>query len=184
MSEWNGFFTLVAEEVLLVVAFLVVFDGARRLVRDGFARRPALMVALGLLLPTWEGWQSQNLVKSVQQLQATKMATVNVYGREPEGGWEKAPLTPEQRSTMSAAVATVNYKYLGRRLQVIDEHGQRIAFAPSAALQTEREEIVRDERGAEAAALSAFDRGVHLLISAAGFLLAGLLVGWRQRKRA
>jgi hypothetical protein len=81
MAQWTGWLELVAEEALLVLAFLVVFDGCRRLVRDGFARRAALMVALGLLLPVADAALSLRLVKSVQQLQAEKMAAVALHGR-------------------------------------------------------------------------------------------------------
>jgi len=43
---------------------------------------------------------------------------------------------------------------------------------------------MRDEKGAEDAAQAACERGIRLFLSAAGFLVAGLLVGWRQRGRA
>ena len=184
MTDWNGWLKLVAEEALLVVALLAVFEGVRRLARDGFARKPALMVAIGLILPVWEASASINLVRAVQRLQLEKQAALNVYGREPAGGWEKSTLTPEQRTQTSLAVATLNFKFLGRTTEVIDADGRRLAFMPPAALVAEREQVVRDEKGAEDAATAAFDRGTHLFVSTAGFLLAGLAIGWRQRRRA
>ena len=184
MTDWNGWLKLVAEEVLLVVALLVVFEGCRRLMRDGFARTPALMVALGLVLPVWEASASLRLIKDVQSLQLEKTAALTVYGREPEGGWEKATMSPEQRTQASLAVATLNFRFLGRITSIIDAEGHRIDFMPPPALIAERERVVRDEKGAEDAATSAFDRGTHLFISVTGFMLAGLVVGWRQRRRA
>lgn len=184
MTDWNGWLKLVAEEVLLVIALLVVFEGCRRLMRDGFARTPALMVAAGLVLPVWEASASLHLVKDVRSLQLEKTAALSVYGREPAGGWEKAAMSPEQRVQASLAVATLNFKFLGRLTTVIDAEGHRIDFAPPPALVAEREQVARDEKGAEDAATSAFDRGTHLFISLTGFMLAGLVVGWRQRRRA
>ena len=184
MSHWIGWLELVAEEALLVVAFLVIFEGCRRLVRQGFSRRPALMVAIALILPVWEASLSLKLIRSVQLLQAEKMAAVNLHGREPAGGWEKAAATPEARTAMSTEAATINYVFQGGRSDVIDASGARVPFAPTFEQGRAREQFVRDEKGAEASAQSAFERGVRLFIGTAGFMLAGLVVGWRQRTRA
>lgn len=184
MTHWMVWLELVAEEALLVIALLVVFDGFRRLVRDGFSRGPAFLVAVALILPVWEASQSLKLIRSVQLLQAQKMAAVNQHGREPTGGWEKAPLTPEARMRMSFEAATVGYMFQGSRLDVIDANGGHVLFVPTPEEGRAREQFVRDEKGAEASAQSAYERGVRLFISTAGFLLAGLAVGWRQRPRA
>lgn len=183
MISWTDLFPLVVEALLLVVASLVVFDGVRRLVRDGLSRWPALMVALGLILPVVVGSNNLQVVKSVQRAQVQKLAAVNVYGREPDVGWEKAPLTPELRTSMSTRAAEVNYTLLGKRVEIIDEHGTRVPYAPSPAVQTQREQMLRSEKGAEAAAEAAVDRGVGVFTSTAGFLLAGLVVGVWQRRR-
>jgi hypothetical protein len=184
MAHWIGWLELVGEEALLVVAFLVVFHGCRRLVCEGMSSRPALMVAVALLLPVWEASQSLSLVKSVQLLQGEKMAAVNQHGREPEGGWEKAPLSPEARTRMSTEVATIAYVFQGSRADVIDAAGARVPFVPTLAQSRAREQFVRDEKGAEASAQSAYERGLRLFLEAAGFMLAGVAVGWRQRARA
>ena len=183
MAEWIGWLELVVEEALLVVALLAVFDGVRRLVRDGFSRRPALIVAVALVLPVWEASQSLNVIRSVRLLQGEKLAAVSAQGREPAGGWEKAPLSPEARAQASSDVATINYLFLGNRIDVIDASGARVPFVPTLAQGRAREQFVRDEKGAEASAQSAFERGVRLFISTAGFMLAGLVVGWRARTR-
>ena len=184
MADWIGWLELVAEELLLVVCFLVVFDGLRRLVRDGVTKGPALAVAIALVLPVWEATASLNVVKSVRLLQAQKLATLYVNGREPAGGWEKTTLSPADRTAVSTAVAAMNYKYLGKRSELVDETGKRVTFAPTPQQASDREQVMRDEKGAEDAAQSAYERGVRLFLGTAGFMVAGLLVGWRQRARA
>ena len=184
MTDWTGWLLLVAAEVLLVVALLLIFEGCKRLVRDGRSRVPALMVAIALILPVWEASQSLKLVKSVDLLQAQKQAALNLHGREPDGGWEKSPLPPEERTAASVQVAVVNFVFQGRRVDVISEKGVRVPFTPWAALDQSRAQFLLDEKGAADAARSAYERGVRLFLSTAGFLLAGLVVGWRQRVRA
>ena len=184
MTDWLGWTELVVEELLLVVAFLVMFDGVRRLARDGLTRGPSLAVAIALLLPVWEGTTSLNLIRQVRLLQGQKMAALYANGREPAGGWEKAPLSPADRTAVSTAVAAMNYKYLGQRTELLDEQGHRVVFAPSPEQTLAREQVLRDEKGAEDSARSAYERGVRLFLSIAGFLLAGAIVGTRQRARA
>ncbi len=92
MTDWLGWTELVVEELLLVVAFLVMFDGVRRLVRHGMTRWTALAVAIALVLPVWEGTASLNLIRQVRLLQGQKMAALYANGREPAGGWEKTAL--------------------------------------------------------------------------------------------
>ena len=184
MAQLIGWLELVAEEMLLVVAFLVVFDGLRRMMRSGVTRSVALAVAVALILPVWEAGMSLNVVRTVRLLQGQKLAALHAEGREPAGGWEKAVLSPADRTTVSTAVAVMNYKYLGRRTELVDEHGNRVTFDPTSEQSLDREQVMRDEKGAEDAGRAAEERGVRLFLSIAGFMLAGLLVGWRQRGRA
>ena len=139
MTDWLGWTELVVEELLLVVAFLVAFDGVRRLMRDGMARGPALAVAIALVLPVWEGGASLNLIRQVRLLQSQKMAALYANGREPAGGWEKMALSPADRTAVSTAVATMNYKYLGRRTELVDEQGRRVVFDPTQQQTLDRE---------------------------------------------
>ena len=81
-------------------------------------------------------------------------------------------------------MAVINFVFLGRRVDVIDGHGARVPFAPSPELDQARGQFLLDEKGAADSARSAYERGVRLFIDTAGFLLAGLVVGWRQRRRA
>ena len=183
MTDWLGWTELVVEELFLVVAFLVAFDGVRRLMRDGMTRGPALAVAIALVLPVWEGGASLNLIRQVRLLQGQKMAALYANGREPAGGWEKVALSPADRTAVSTAVATMNYKYLGRRTELVDEQGRRVVFDPTPQQTLDREQVLRDEKGAEDSARSAYERGMRLFLSTLGFLMAGLIVGWRQRTR-
>ena len=183
MADWMGWAELVVEELLLVVAFLVVFDGCRRLARGGFARGPALAVAIALVLPVWEGGTSVNVIRSVRLLQAQKLAALYVNGREPAGGWEKTNLSPADRAAVSAAVAAMNYKYLGKRTELLDVQGHRAVFDPTPEQSQDREQVMRDEKGAEDAADAAYERGVRLFLEATGFIVAGLAAGLRQRGR-
>ena len=182
MTDWPGWTELVVEELLLVVAFLVMFDGCRRLARHGMTRRPALAVAVALVLPVWEGSSSLSLMRQVRLLQAQKLATLYDNGREPAGGWEKMALSPADRSTVSAAVAGMNYKYLGRRTEWLDDQGRRGVFDPTPQQTLDREQVLRDEKGAEDSARAAYERGARLFLSTLAFLLAGLVVGWRQAR--
>jgi hypothetical protein len=183
MAQWTGWLELVAEEAVLAAAFLVVFEGCRRLVWGGFSRRAALMVALGLLLPVADAGMSLRLVKSVQRLQAEKMAAVALHGREPADGWEKAAASPEARSAMSSEAATVAYLFQGEHIDVLDPAGARIRFSPAPDQERAREQFVRDEKGAEDSARSAFERGLRLFIESAAFMLAGVVAGANRRRR-
>jgi hypothetical protein len=77
----------------------------------------------------------------------------------------------------------MNYKYLGQRGALIDDQGRRVVFDPTPQQTLDREQVLRDEKGAEDSARSAYERGVRLFLSTLGFLLAGIIVGWRQRAR-
>ena len=141
-------------------------------------------MAIALVLPVWEATASLNLIRQVRLLQGQKMAALYANGREPAGGWEKTALSPADRTAVSTAVAAMNYKYLGRRTELVDEQGRRVVFDPTPQQTLDREQVLRDEKGAEDSARSAYERGVRLFLGTLGFLVAGLLVGWRQRARA
>jgi len=184
MIQWNGWPALVAEQALVAVALLVVFEGCRRLVRDGMTRVPLLMLALGLVVPVGDAWMNMNVIKDVRNLQAQKMAAIAVHGREPAGGWEKAASSPEARTMASTEAARLSYMFEGDHAQVVDATGARVPFAPSVDEMRAREQFVRDEKGAESSALASWDRGFRLLVEAAAFMLAGVAVGWHTRRRA
>ena len=183
MIHWIGWLELVGEEALLAVALLVVFAGCRRLALGGMAARPALMVALGLLLPVADAGLNVHVIRSVQALQADKMAALGLHGREPAGGWEKAPATPEARMALSLQAATVAYMFDGEHVAVLDQNGARVPFVAAPDQERAREQFVRDEKAAEVSAQSAWERGMRLFVEAAAFMIAGVAVGLRQRAR-
>jgi len=184
MTQWIGWLSLVGEEALVAIALLVVFAGCRRLLRGDGSRAPALMVALGLVLPVGDAWIHMSVVKQVRALQADKMAAVALHGREPAGGWEKAASSPEARTLASTEAARIAYLFQGDRADVVSASGTRAPFQPSADEMRAREQFVRNEKGAEASALASWDHGIRLLAEAAVFMLAGFVVGWRERPRA
>ena len=184
MTQWMGWLELVAEQGVLAGALLVVFTGCRRIARDGLTRGAAAMVAVALVVPVGDAWLSLNVMKSVQALQADKMAAVALHGREPAGGWEKAASSPEARSAMSSDAATVAYLFEGRRTEVLAADGSRLPFVPSLAQAQAREKFVSDEKGAEVSAQAAWERGMRLLVETAIFMLAGLATGIRARRSA
>ena len=183
MTPWIGWLELIAEQALLVAALLVVFEGCRRLARNGMTRRAALMVAIGLIPPVADAWLSLSVTKSVRSLQADKMAAVALHGREPAGGWEKAASAPEERTALSYRAATVAYLFEGSHIAVIDALGARTPFVPANDQERAREQFVRDEKAAESSAQASYERGMRLFAEAAAFMLAGVGVGWRQRQR-
>ena len=184
MSDWIDWLEIIGEAVVFAVAFVVVYEGCRRLARTGISRGPALMVAVALIPPVWEASMSLRVMKSVRMLQSQEFAAVALHGHEPDGGWEKAALSPEERTAQSTEAATINYLFQGRLVPFIDANGARVPFNPTQELIRNREQFVRDEKGAEDSGRGAYERGVKLFAYAAVFMLAGLLVGWRQRDRA
>ncbi len=183
MTHWTGWLELIAEQALLVAALLVVFEGCRRLVRDGMTRRAALMVAIGLIPPVADAWVSLDVVKSVRSLQGDKMAAVALHGREPAGGWEKAASSPEERTALSYQAATVAYRFEGKHIAVIDAQGARVPFVPANDQEQAREQFLHDEDAAESSAQASYEHGMRLYVEAAAFMLAGVVVGWRRRPR-
>jgi hypothetical protein len=180
MSDWTGWIETCLEAALIAAAFIAVFEGARRLSRDKFARVPALMLAIGLLVPVAEGSASLKYSANVRAL-TREMPSMNAV--EPAGGWEKAPMTPEVRTARSTNAAQINYLLTGKRGQLIDASGQRVSFVPSDQDLQDREGLVRGQRGAEDASQQFLERGVRLLASATFYMLFGWLVGLFQRRR-
>ena len=76
------------------------------------------------------------------------------------------------------------YLLQGERPSVIDLSGARVPYQPSVDETNEREQLVRNEKGAESTAVLYWERGIRQLIETAVFLLAGLALGWRARRRA
>jgi hypothetical protein len=181
MSDWIGWLETLAEAAVLVGASVVIYECSRRLVRDGMSRAPALMLAVALVIPVYEGSASLKMPARVRQ-QSQEQAALRAT--EPPGGWEKAVMSPADRTALSTNAAMINYLVLGRRDAFIDAFGSRVPFNPTQELMRTREQFVRDEKGAEDVGHQFYERGVRLFASAALFLLAGTIVGWRQRARS
>jgi hypothetical protein len=178
MSDWLIWLEDFSGAALLVGAFIVIYDASRRLLRDGMSRKPALMLAIALVIPVYEASASLQVPARVR-LQSQEQAAMRAA--EPPGGWEKAVMSPEDRTALSTNAAMINYLVLGRREQFIDAAGKRVPFIPTQDQMRNREQLVRDEKGAEDVGQQFFERGVRLFSNAALFLLVGIVVGWRQR---
>ncbi len=181
MSDWIGWLETLAETALLVGAFILIYDGSRRLVRDGLSRRPALLLAIALAIPVYEGSASLKVPARVRQQSLAQSA---MRASEPPGGWEKAVMSPADRTALSTNAALINYLVLGKREQFIDAAGNRVPYVPTQEQMRNREQLVRDEKGAEDVGQQFFERGVRLFANAALFMLVGAVVGLRQRMTA
>jgi hypothetical protein len=180
MSEWTGWVEIVLESALLSLSFAAVFEGVRRLVSQGPTRGVALMLAIALAVPVYEGWSSLRLSNTLSLL-AHQPATMQAS--EPPGGWEKTAMSPAERTAVSTNAAALNFRLTGKRGQVIDADGNRVRFQPTDDDLAGRDSLVHGQKGTEDASAQFLERGVRLLASAAVFLLAGLALGARQRRR-
>jgi hypothetical protein len=178
-SDWIGWLEIAVEQVVLAAAFVMTYEGARRLAGRGFARWPALMLAVGLLIPVLEASASL-LVPDRVRRQAVEQASMRAA--EPPGGWEKAALSPADRTALSTNAAMINYLVLGRRGEVIDAAGHRVPFNPTQEQIQARESLVRDEKGAQDTGQQFFERGVRLFTDAAAAMLLGIGVGLGMRR--
>lgn len=168
------------ETALLAVAFIAIYEGARRVAANGLTRWPSLVLAVALVLPVYEGAAS---VAVPARVRAQKVEQASMRAPEPPGGWEKMPGTPEQRTQLSTNAATINYLVTGRPGEFIDAAGQRVAFIPTPQQLQTREALVRDEKGAEDTGEHFLERGQRLFATAFVSLALGAVVGVVQRRR-
>ena len=181
MPDWTGLIELCLESALLALAFTGLYEGARRLVALGFMRWTALLLAVGLVIPAYEGWASLRLSRTLVLLARQPAA---MQAAEPPGGWEKAALPAAERSKASLDAAALNFRLTGKRGSVLDADGKRSTFQPSDQDLSDRDSLVHGQKGTEDAATQFFDRGVRLLACTAAFLVIGCAVGLVQRRRA
>jgi len=181
MSDWTGWIEIVAESAALALSFVGVFEGARRLVLRGFSRAIALMLAVGLAIPVYEAWASQNVARVALTL---SRAAPSRHADEPPGGWEKADMSPAERTARSTDAAKINFLLSGKRTTYVDLDGNRVSFIPSQQDLDDRDGLVRGEKNMEDVSQQFNERGARLLASLTTFLLVGLVVGWRQRRSA
>jgi hypothetical protein len=180
MSDWTGWIEVCLESALLALSFAAVFEGARRLVAQGPSRAVALVLAIAMAVPVYEGWASLRLSRTLTLLARQPAA---MQASEPPGGWEKAAMSPTERTAVSTNAAALNFRLTGKRGQVIDADGNRVRFQPSDDDLAGRDSLVHGQKGTEDAASQFLERGVRLLASTAAFLLVGLGLGAWQRRR-
>lgn len=181
MADWTGWIEICLESALLALAFVAIYEGARRLVSQGPSRGIALMLAVALAAPVVGGWSSLRLSKTLLVL---AHQPASMQAGEPPGGWEKAPLTAEERTRASTNAAALNFRLTGKRNPVIAPDGSRVPFQPADADLSDRDSLVHGQKGTEDASSQFLERGVRLLADAATLLLIGVAVGLFQRRRA
>ena len=180
MSDLSGLIQPCFEAALFAFALIAVYEGARRIAAQGVARVAAALLVVGLAAPVYEGVTSLRYASYVH-VQTQMLA--HEHADEPPGGWEKAPLTAEQRSTLSRNAAQINFRVSGRLGEWIDADGKRVAFVPAKEDLDSRDGLVRGQKGAEDVGSQCAERGVQLLASAIAFLAIGAVVGAFQRRR-
>jgi len=181
MSDWTGWIEICLESALLALSFSAVFEGMRRFVAQGPSRAVALVLAIAIAVPVYEGWSSLRLSRTLTLL---ARQPASMQATEPPGGWEKAGMSPTERTAVSTNAAALNFRLTGKRGQVIDADGNRVRFQPSDDDLAGRDSLVHGQKGTEDAAAQFLERGVRLLASTAVFLLAGLGLGVSQRRRS
>ena len=177
MSDWIA---SCLESALFALAFVAIFEGTRRLVAGDASRWVAVVLAVALLAPAYEGASSLRVSK---QLQVLVRAPGAMQVSEPAGGWEKAVLSPADRTKASTTAAQLNFRVTGKRGDWIDADGKRVAFQPDDQDLADRDSLVRNQKGTEDLALQFADRAIRLFSSAATALLLGGLAGGLRRRR-
>ena len=177
MSDW---IVICLESALLALAFVTIFEGARRLMSGGASRWVSAMLAIALLVPVYAGGSSLRLAR---QLQALAQMPDTMQVSEPAGGWEKAVMSPGDRTKASTTAAQLNFRVTGKRGEWIDADGKRLAYQPDDEDLADRDRLVRNQKGTEDAALQCAERGLSLFSSTGVFLVAGGLAGWLRRRR-
>jgi hypothetical protein len=169
------------EALVFAVASVAVYEGSRRLLSEGVGRMGLLLLVLGLVPPVFEGLSSLRLAGTVRVL-SREMSSMNVG--EPAGGWEKAPIPPEERTARSRRGAQIDYLLTGKPGTFVDAAGQRVPFVPGVQDLRDREGLVVGRKAAEDTGARFDERGTRLLAGACALMLCGAVVGFAQRRRA
>lgn len=173
------FFTLVVG-VVVAAAMLCMFEGARRLAASGFGRLGALLVAVGIVIAVGKAGADLYVASGLRRLLD---AFPNVASAEPPGGWEKADMTPEERTSRSTDNARLTYQVTGRLVPFIAATGQRETYAPTQADLHTRERLVVGFDRTDAQSRERAAEGWRQLMGDVTCLVAGWLVGLRTRRR-
>jgi hypothetical protein len=177
--ELTGWLLALLEAVVVAVSLVWVYEGTRRLAARGFTRFTALMIAAGLLVSAGEAASSLYVASQLRKLLDTFPPVAQA---EPPGGWEKAPLTPEERTTRSTENARLTYQVTGRIVPLIDAAGQRVPYVPAQQDLRAREQMVLGFERTEANSVKLAGEGWRQMIAIVVLLASGWWVGRRARR--
>jgi hypothetical protein len=166
---------------VVAAAMLCIYEGARRIAQAGYERVAALLVVVGVIVAVGKAGADLYVAAGLRRL-LDEFPTIT--SSEPPGGWEKAPMTPEQRTTRSTENARLTYQVTGRIVQFIDGSGQRASYAPTPADLQTRERLVVGIDRTDAQSRERAGDGWRQLMGDITCLVAGWLMGLRARRRA
>jgi hypothetical protein len=177
--ELTGWLLALLEGVVVAAALACVYEGMRRFALHGFGRFTALMVAAGLLVSVGEAGLSLYVASTQHHLLE---AFPSVVQAEPREGWEKAPMTPEERTERSTENARLTYLVTGRIVPLIDAAGQRTNFVPTQEELRSRERTVLGFERTEAESVRLSGEAWRQLVGVIVLMAGGWLVGLRARR--
>jgi hypothetical protein len=177
--EFIGWLLALLEAAVVALALVGVYEGTRRFASRGFARFTALMIAAGLLVSVGEAASSLYVASQLRKLLDTFPMVAQA---EPPGGWEKAPLTPEERTLRSTENARLTYQVTGRIVPFIDASGQRVPFVPTQDQLRAREQMVIGFERTEANSLKLAGEGWRQMVAVIVLMASGWWVGRRARR--
>jgi len=173
-------FTLVVG-IVVAAGMLCIYEGARRIAARGYERIAALLVVVGVIIAVGKAGADLYVASGLRQLLD---AFPTVASAEPPGGWEKAPLSAEERTSRSTENARLTYQVTGRLVPFVDATGQRVPYVPSQDDLHTRERLVVGFDRTEAQSRERAGEGWRQLMGDVTCLVAGWVVGLRARRPA
>jgi hypothetical protein len=177
--QLTSWLLVLLDGAVVAAAFVCVYEGMRRFALHGFGRFTALMVAVGLFVAVGEAGLTLYVASSERHLLE---AFPSIVQAEPREGWEKAPMTPEERTERSTENARLTYLVTGRIVPLIDAAGQRTNFVPTQEELRSRERTVLGFQGTEAHIVRLSDEAWRQLAGVIVLMAGGWLVGLRARR--
>jgi hypothetical protein len=179
--ELTGWLLALLEGVVVAAALACVYEGMRRFALLGFGRFTAVMVAAGLLVSVGESASSLYVASQLRHLLA---AFPSVVQAEPPEGWERAPMSPQERTERSTENARLTYRVSGRIVPFIDAGGDRMLYVPTQEELRAREQTVLGFERTEAESLRLAGEGWRQMVGVIVLMAGGWLVGRRARRAA
>jgi len=177
--ELTGWFLALLEAVVVAIALVCVFEGARRFAAQGFGRATALLLVVGLVVAVGQAGSDLYVSSRLRLLLTTFPA---VAPAEPPGGWEKSTLPPAERASRSLEGARLTFEVTGRIVETVDAAGARQPYVPTQQELRSREQMVLGFDRTEANAMRLSGEAWRQLIAVIVFMGAGWILGKRRRR--